>query len=869
MSKFIGLVALAAVASYPAFAVVDEDRSVALARATLAKMTLEEKTSLLGGCATMYLNAIPRVGIVREWAFSDCGHCVKPEHRRDNFGYVDGVDDRSTALPCISALAMTWNPKLAAKHGDVMGEQMRARGKDQMLGPGINIVRTPLCGRNWEFMSEDPCLTAQMTVPLVRAVQEHGVAVTIKHFCLNNQELDRFKLGVTVDDRTLNEIYLPAFRAAVVDAGCLAVMTAYNTYNGIWCSENAYLLKGILRERWGFKGQIVTDWGAQHSCDFAVNNGCGIEMSAGRSIRYLTDFFGRAGTNKFPLATAVREGRVPVQTVDEAVLHVLYVMAKTGFLTGEQDKGERLTAKHRDVAREIGAESVVLLKNEADVLPLDRTKIRKVVLLGTLAHEEVAHLGSSCECHPPYEMTLAKGLRERLGESVEIVSYPFGSEAGDDNPLPIDGLRLETFDPNGGEAFAVRAWEYEQVRDGRLLKKGYEKAPTGEWKYNCNVKGLGPVLAGDELMWKAKVRPPESGEYEIVVEQGNIYSQAAAAVDGKPVFDWNAGKTRGFVRLEKDRVCEIVFRFRVGDVHNSCVFGWIPPSARKGSADEVRRACETADAVLVFTGTTMGYGRAKETEGSDRPNMKTALGHDEEIEKLLGWNLPRLVIVNRSGAAMEFPWADKAKTLLHLSYLGQEAGRAFADVLFGDVNPSGRLTCTWPRRYEDTAVAQCGSYCASNVIYNERFYVGYRWHDLKRIPPLFPFGYGRSYTAFDWKVEPQAQKTASGWTVRVTVTNVGKRAGKDVVQLYAAPVAPKVERCVRELKGFAKTKLLRPGESEMVEIVVTPRDLAYYDDFLHCFKADAGRYDLLVGSSVDSVRARVGIELGHDECHRP
>ena len=856
-------------AAATAFALPDEATAERLARETLAKMTLEEKTSLLGGCATMYLNAIPRVGIAREWAFSDCGHCMKPEHTRTNFAYIAGVDDKSTALPCISALATTWNPQLAELHGHVMGEQMRARGKDQMLGPGVNIMRTPLCGRNWEFMGEDPCLASRMVVPLVRAAQSHGIAATIKHFCLNNQEKDRFGLGVTVDDRTLNEIYLPVFRAAIVEGGCLALMTAYNGYNGTWCSENAYLLKGVLRERWGFRGQIVTDWGGQHSCDFAVLNGCGIEMNAGRSIRFLTDFFGRNGTNRYPLVTAVRENRVPEAAVDEAALHVLYVMAKTGFLTGEQEKGERLTERHRRIAREIGAEAIVLLRNGLGTLPLKREKVHKLVLLGAFADQDVAHLGSSCECHPLYEITPLKGLREYLGEAVEIVTYPLGGEAGDAKPLPIDNLLLDTVDPNGGDAFAVRAWKFRHVRGGRVLKDGYEKSPRGEWRFNSNIKGAGPVEAGDELEWMAQVRAPESGEYELIAEQGNIYSQAAVSVDGRALFDWNAGTTRALVRFEKGKSYGISFRFKVGDTWNTCAFGWIPPASRKGSPDEVRRACESADAVLVFTGTSMGYGRAKETEGDDRPNMKTPVGHDEEIAKILSWNLPQTVVINRSGSPMELPWADDAKTLVHLSYLGQEAGRPLARTLFGELNPSGRLVFAWPRRYEDTAVAQMGTYCASNVIYNERFYVGYRWFDAKRIPTLFPFGHGLSYTAFAWEIDPQATATPEGWTVRVKVTNAGTASGKDVVQLYVAPVAPKVERCAKELKGFAKTKLLAPGESETVEIAVTPRDLARYDEFAHQFKADAGRYELLIGASADEIRARLPVERVEDAFFRP
>lgn len=312
MRKSVFVVTAAIAFSCAAAMPVDELRAERIARETLSKMTLEEKVSLCGACATMYLNAIPRVGINREWAFSDSSHGLKPEHRRDLWGYVK-CDDRSTCLPCMSALAATWNRDLARAHGDVMGDQMRARGKDQMLGPAVNIMRNPLSGRNWEYLSEDPYLAAELTRPLVEAVQEHGVVATIKHFCMNSQELARFTQVSTVDTRTLEEVYLPAFAAAIRDAGALSVMMAYVRLNGVYCSENPFLLKEVLRNRWNFSGAIITDWGGQHSCDNAVMNGGGIECNFGKGVTYLTDFYGMKGTDKYPLATAVREGRIPLR----------------------------------------------------------------------------------------------------------------------------------------------------------------------------------------------------------------------------------------------------------------------------------------------------------------------------------------------------------------------------------------------------------------------------------------------------------------------------------------------------------------------------------------------------------------------------
>ena len=720
---------------------LSDEYARAKAEEVKGKLSLEQKVSLLGGCATMYLKAIPEAGIYREWAMSDCSHTMKPEHGRADWPYVQGVDDRSTALAPLSALGCTWNRGLATLHGHVMGEQMRALNKDQMLGPGVNINRTPLCGRNWEYMSEDPYLVSQMVVPLIQAVQSHGIAATVKHFAVNNQELARNSVDTLVDERTLHEIYFPAFRAAIREAGSLCLMTAYNKFNGVHCSENAYLQRGILRDRWGFMGQIVTDWGGQHSTVPAALNGGNLEMDRGKGIRYFTDYY---GTGKFPLLEAVKNGDVPEATVDEMVLHLLYAMAKTGFFEKAQDKGERLTEKHQQAARTIGEEAIVLLKNEKGVLPLDKASVRTVAVVGLAADLKQAHLGCSCESHPLYEITPLAGLREYLGAGAKVDIYPLGASE----------------------------------RNADVAKVSKEQL---------------------ELM----------------------------RIAGGSFTDFGEGQKRLVV-----------------------------------PADAVEKACRAADVVIVFTGTTMGYGRAHETEGGDRPDMSLPPGHDEEIAKILSWNLPKLVVVNRSGAFSELPWADRCATLVHMPYLGQEAGRPLARTLFGDVNPSGKLTATWPRRLADTAVSQMGTYNGRKVIYNERFYVGYRWFDEKGIAPLFPFGYGLSYTTFAYG-KAQVAAADGGWTVTVPVTNTGKVAGKEVVQLYVEPVEHKVERVKKELKGFVKLAL-EPGETRTASLAVTPRAFAYYDVLTHRWRTLAGAYRLRVGGSSADLPAEVTVSVDRD-----
>ena len=719
-------------AALAADAMLDDDAALAAARATLAKLTLREKTRLLAGSGTMTLPAVPGAATAREWTMSDSSSTVRASLDRWGWDYVEPQTE-NTRLPSLSALAQTWDVNWARRHGEVLGAECRDRGVDQLLGPGVNILRTPLCGRNWEYLGEDPVLAAKLCVPLIKGVQSFDVAATVKHFCLNDQELARGTVDTHVDDRTLNEIYLPAFRAAVKEAGVLAVMTSYNRIDGIWASENRYTQKGLLRDRWGFKGLLVTDWGGQHSTAFAATNGGGIEMHCGERIRRICN----PRTGAFPLAEAVERGDVPAATVDEMALRTLFVMAKTGFLTGAaRRRGARNTPEHQRVARQEGAESIVLLKNDRAVLPLNERSLKKVLVIGSLADEPQCRKGGSAEGNVPYEVTFFAALTNRL-PAAEITLLPFCART------------------------------------------------------------------------------------ELAETDATNATEAGAHVEMKT----------------EEAFCD---------------------------AAELRAAAEAADTVFVFVGTELGVQENMEGEGRDRVAFDLPAPLQQAMHTILDWKRPRTVVISRSGTPVGYTWTDKADTLIQTSYLGMEEGNAICDVLFGDVNPCGRLAQTWPVRYADTAVAQCGTYNATNVIYNERFYTGYRWHDHAGIRPLFPFGHGLSYTTFEFgelKVASGKLRVENGeWRVRVPVTNTGKVAGKEVVQLYAAYPGATVERCAKELKAFAKVALA-PGETRMVVLPLTVRDLAYWDDFSNRFRTDAGDYDILIGASSADIRCRARVTV--------
>ena len=729
-SLVLAAVELLAPANGAAMSLTDDVAAERIARETLAKMTLEEKVMLTGGSGTFQIAAIPRLGWTNEWQMSDSSATIRGDRSRLTFKPV-GTNDEAIVMTSLEGLASTWNPALARLHGETLGEEAVARGKNQMLGPGVNIHRTPLCGRNWEYFSEDPVLTSRMCVPLIRGLQSRGVAATVKHFALNNQELARGSVDTHVDDRTFHEIYMPAFRAAVKEAGTLALMTSYNKVDGLWASENKYLQKGLLRDQWGFKGFIVSDWGGQHSGAFAVNNGAGLEMSGGKWM--LHSYI--AYSNAYPLAEAVRTAKVPEETIDEIALHVLYAMAKTGFIQGRpRPKGGINTPEHIAATRRIGGEACVLLKNEKGVLPLAAKALGKVLVIGANADVRQCHLGCSAEGKPLYEITPFAGIRERLKDA-EVKLMPFCA----------DLVRREE-DGSNAEATVGR-------QEQKASEKGCDEA-------------------------------------------------------------------------------------------------------------ELRAAAESADAVIVFVGTELGIQENMESESRDRQSMDLPPAQAAAIRKILGWKLRNCVVVSRSGSPVGYDFTDLAPTMLQIPYLGQEAGHVLADVLFGEVNPSGKLPFTWPKRYADTPVAQAGTYNPEEIVYRERFYVGYRWYDKKGIEPLFPFGHGLSYTTFAYG-KPAAKAVKDGWEFSVPVTNTGKVRGKEAVQFYVSAPAT-VERCVKDLRGFAKVDLA-PGETKVATAFVPTRELAYWDVLSHRFRTDAGVYRLTAAASAADLRGAVDFTVAADE----
>jgi beta-glucosidase len=684
----------------------------------LSRLTLEEKVSLVHANGGFSTAGVPRLGVPE--LVMDDGPLGVREEMGEHFRNLGHTDDFATAMPGALGLAATWDTNLATDFGAVIGQEAVQRGKNIMLGPAVNIQRTPLDGRNFEYMAEDPFLTSRMAVNYIEGEQSQGVSSCIKHFAANNQEFERGSINEIIDERTLREIYLPAFRAAVEQAGVLSIMSAYNQINGQYCSENTHLLKDILKNDWGFKGLVMSDWGGVHHTDLAALDGLDIEM--GTHPPYEDNYLAA------PFLKGLEDGEFPVSALDDMVRRHLYVMFKLNLIYDPstppppktEPKTPLSTKAHQEMSQKIAEASFVLLKNE-NFLPLDAAHIKTVAVIGGNATAKFCHYGGSANIKAPFEITALEGISNYIGDKAKIV-YAEGY-------YPPGNRRRSGLNPDGEAATAADA--------SRLVEQAVE-------------------------------------------------------------------------------------------------------------------AAKSADVVVYVGGLNRSFGF--DSEGGDRTSLKLPGGQDELLAKIVQAN-PKTVVVLIGGGAVEMDesWLSPAPALLYAWYPGMEGGNAIAKVLFGDVNPSGKLPCTFPKRLADTPAAALGAYPGENgvVQYKEGLLVGYRWYDAKDIEPMFPFGYGLSYTHFAYSnlnLIENSGPTRLPLTVEFEIANTGDRAGAEAAEIYVAPLNPGVFRPVKELKGFAKV-FLQPGEKQKVSVTLNQDAFAYYDVGTRCWVADKGVYKILVGRS--------------------
>lgn len=788
----------------------------------LKQLTLEEKIDLIGGVDDFYIRAIPKIGLPR-LKMADGPVGVR------NYG-------PSTVFGGIG-LAATWNPTLAEQIGKVIGEDARSRGVHFMLGPGVNIYRAPMNGRNFEYFGEDPFLASRTAVAYIEGMQSEGVSATIKHFMGNNSEFDRHNTNSIIDERTMHEIYMPTFEAAVKEAHVGAIMDSYNLTNGAHMTQNGPLNTGVVKKEWGFSGIIMSDWGSTYDGVAAANGGLDLEMPSGKFM------------NRATLLPAIKARKVSEATIDDKVRRILRTAIQFGWLDRDQTDLSipRLNPGGRQVALAAARESMVLLKNDGNLLPLDKSKMHSIAVIGPDAYPAIPAGGGSAEAKPFAQISELEGITDYLGRGAKVY-YDRGIPSFDDIAKKTEFTTQATGGQQGlkAEFFTNRDLAGEPSVSRITRHVNYQPARGGDGAAgDVSVRWTGfftPQTAGDYCVFVQG--PGENGGYRLYVDKKLIvdnWKQWYAFVSEK-TMNLSAGPHQ----IEMDYYAKGGWGKTMADLGIARPEDLISPAAKTLAAQ--------ADAVVL----AVGFDAEDEGESSDR-EFQVPPGQDELIREISAANKNTVVVLTSGGGVDMSGWVDRIPALLETWYSGQEGGTALAQLLFGDFSPSGRLPISIERRWEDNAVHD--SYYpmpgSKDVDYKEGIFVGYRYFDKSGIKPLFPFGYGLSYTTFAYKnlmVSPGSAAGDQTVTVAFDITNTGSRRGAEVAQVYVGDKHAPIPRPVKELKGFAKVDL-SPGETKHVEVTLDRRAFSYYDVSHHAWTVSPGNFD------IDVARSAAEIEL--------
>ena len=709
----------------------------------ISRMTLAEKIRIIHAQSKFSSAGVPRLGFPDFWT-DDGPHGVRPDVLWDEWEQAGQTNDSCVAFPALTCLAASWNPQMSRIYGEALGEEALYRGKDMILGPGVNINRTPLNGRNFEYMGEDPFLASVMVVPYIQGLQSKGVAACVKHYCLNNDEEYRHQVNVIVSDRALHEIYLPAFKAAVEKGKTWGIMGSYNLYKNEHNCHNQWTLNKILKGDWKYDGVVVSDWGGAHDLEQSVKNGLDIEFGT------WTDGLTMGATNAYdnyylslPYMRAIQEGKFTQKELNDKVRRVLRLFYRT-TMNPNRPHGFLCSESHYAAAKQIAEEGIVLLQNKNNVLPINTQKAKRVLVVGENAIKMMTVGGGSSSLKVQREISPLEGLKARLAK---------------------DGIDVD-------------------------YARGYVGDVTG------NFNG---VTTGQNLN-------DNRSEAELIAEA-----------------------------IEK---------------------------------------AKTADYVIMFGG--LNKSGFQDCEGHDRKQFELPYNQDKLIEALAKTN-KNFVYVNISGNAVAMPWKEKVAGIVQGWFIGSESGEALASILTGDANPCGKLPFTWVNSLNEVGAHALNTYPGTwrkvggtntkgNIIdeeYKEGIYVGYRWTDKERIKPTFAFGHGQSYTQFAISnLRSDKSELTQDDTIAFTVNvkNTGKRAGSEVVQLYIHDVKSSVDRPKKELKGFQKV-YLQPGENKDVTITINKEALSFYDELSSSWKAEAGKFEALVGNASDNLKLKKVFEL--------
>lgn len=807
----------------------------------LSALTLEEKVSMVAGSGIWHSTPVERLGIPA-LKMTDGPNGA----RGDN---VSGAT--AACFPVGSALAASWNVDLVEQVGQALGQEAKTKGAQVLLGPTINIHRTPLGGRNFECYSEDPYLTSRLAVHFTLGVQSEKVSACLKHFICNDSEFERHTISSVVEERPLREIYLAPFEAAVKESSAMSVMSSYNKVNGTYAASHKDLLTGVLKDEWGFQGFVVSDWGGSLETVGNANGGLDMEMP------------GPARTMGAKLLEAIEAGDVDEVTIDDKVRRILRVLIWSGKMDAPEEVPEQSVDRpeHRALARQAVREAMVLLKNDG-VLPLDESKIKTLAVIGPNAKRGQIQGGGSSGVTPHYQCHPLEALEERLSNEVDVVYEP-GCLTHKYAPA-IDATLLS---PPGGQAGDGFAYEIYPAEDfsGPASETGFDA--SGHISF---FGAFANVLQGGAFSarFHTNFRPEITGDYDFglmsaglaraYIDESEVVDNWTAQTPGDSFYSFGSTEKRGKFYLEagKDYQLRVDFLRPATQFVPGIQIGVVPPTP----LDLIERAAQAAakaDATVLVVGTNSDW----ETEGNDRIDMSLPGRQLKLIEAVLKAD-PKTIIVMNAGSPVDMPWLSKACGLIYTWFPGQEFGHGLSDILFGDFNPSGRLPTSFPVRLEDTPAFASYPGEAGEMHYGEGLFVGYRGYDKRNVAPLFPFGYGLSYSDFSYAELAATQKCRVGDEVIVSIdiTNESACEGQEVVQLYIGQVDPSLVRPVKELKGFQKIHL-GARESKTVTFLLKPRAFSFWHPDLKDWVCEPGAYDISIGASANDIRQQAKLTL--------
>ncbi len=784
----------------------------------ISRLTLDEKIDLLGGTG-FATKAIARLGI--------------PELRMTD-GPVGARWNPSTAFPVSIAMAATWNPEMINQVGGGIGRETKGKGRHVILGPCVNIVRMPMGGRNFESFGEDPFLTSRIAVEYIKGVQKEGVAATIKHFAANNHEHERMFVDALVSERALNEIYFPAFKAGVQEADVLCLMNSYNKVNMHYAAENDYLLIDKLKKEWGFKGLVMSDWGAVHSSIPTAKGGMDLEMPEGTFL------------NKKTLMPSIEDGTLPIKTIDDKVKRILTVVFKLGLFDQPEWKENPAlvnTPQNRNIAYQTSLESIVLLKNDKNILPLKQNTLKTLAVIGPSAAKARTGGGGSAYVTPIDPVTPLDAVKKKLPDvKIEFAQGVIleGDAEGIENEFLFTDQTMKK------KGLSAEYYNNKNLEGEPKLKR-IDRNVKFQWDDKSPAEEIG--VDNFSVRWSGYVKAPKTGGYNL---RTSTDDGVRLYFDDKLVInDWNnhAVETRNYtVQLEEGKLYKIKMEYYEDGGGAVAVLGWNKPG--NNLFDEAIASAKKADQVLLFVGTSDQI----ETEGRDREDLALPNGQDELIAKVAEVNSNVIVILTTGAPVVMDKWLSKVSGVVEMWFAGTEGGNAIADILLGNSNPSGKLPVTFPKRWEDCSAYPTFRTFPARTYYADDIYVGYRHFDTKNIEPLFPFGFGLSYSSFEYS-NLSVKETENSFEVSFELKNTGSINGAETAQLYVGEKKPQIDRPTKELKAFKKVEL-KAGETKNVTLTVDKKSLSYFDGQAHDWKLDGGDYELLIGASSRDIKLK-------------